>query len=237
MLEGLAASGKTDNRALGPKLELRRHFLRRFHGEAPPRVFDACQGSGLLWSHLRAEHPVARYWGVDVKPKRGRLAVDSARVLAQPDWDFDVIDCDTYGSPWVHWRSVLEQMPAHPVTVFLTIGWAGPAKPVDQFALEAVGLAPLIARLQRRGVRRPQSLLWKVSDIALDYCLAMSYAYSRGVIHAARTGSRSAWYYGVHLSPVPLAPDAGHLQTNAPASDLAVLRTAQSSHRKALLHE
>jgi hypothetical protein len=112
---------KTDNANLKSKLELRRHMLRRHHAAGDIRVFDCCQGSGVIWGRLRSEFPVVSYWGVDVKPKRGRLKIDSRRVVCQPNLRCNVIDIDTYGMPWDHWLGLLQNV-CEPTTVFLTIG-------------------------------------------------------------------------------------------------------------------
>lgn len=114
---------KTDNRSLEAKLELRRYFLGKYHADQPITVFDCCQGSGLIWSRLGQEFELDRYWGVDLKPKKGRLKVDSVRVLEQGVSE-NVVDIDTYGAPWKHWRALLVTL-SEPKTVFLTVGMAG----------------------------------------------------------------------------------------------------------------
>lgn len=114
-------STKTDNHNPAAKLALRRHFLRRYH-RRPPRVFDCFQGSGLLWLKLGSEFDLASYWGVDLKPKKGRLKIDSARVLEQRGWEADVVDLDAYGSPWTHWAHLVRTFEGQAVTVFLTVG-------------------------------------------------------------------------------------------------------------------
>jgi hypothetical protein len=111
---------KTDNHDPRAKLDLRRYFLRKYHADDPPRVLDCCQGGGVLWGTLRQEFSLASYWGLDLKPKKGRLELDSIRVLAQPGWTENVIDIDTYGSPWKHWVALLPNVQL-PATVFLTI--------------------------------------------------------------------------------------------------------------------
>jgi hypothetical protein len=110
-----------DNDNAKSKLDLRRHFLSTYHADGSARVFDCCQGSALIWSKLRKEFPIASYWGVDLKAKSGRLKIDSSRVLEQPGWKENVIDVDTYGSPWEHWTAILQNM-GESATVFLTIG-------------------------------------------------------------------------------------------------------------------
>ncbi len=111
---------KIDNSNLADKLGLRRYFLDRYHKGREIKVFDACQGRQVLWGILRKEYS-CRYWGVDTKKKKGRLKVNSERVLAEAGWDFDVIDVDTYGQPWRHWESIIKNG-SRDVTVFLTIG-------------------------------------------------------------------------------------------------------------------
>lgn len=134
-----------DNSTLAPKLLLRRYFLDRYHtGQGdPPNVLDCCQGERVIWSHLEKEYPLAGYWGVDEKYKKGRLQIDSARILAQPGWVQNVIDIDTYGSPWTHWVAMLTNANGRPLTVFLTIGRSGPGPKrakIPQVALNAMGL-------------------------------------------------------------------------------------------------
>lgn len=91
---------KTDNKDPSAKLELRRYFLRKYHAGEPIHVLDCCQATGFLWRTLRQEFPIASYWGLDLKPKKGRLQIDSTRVLEQNGWKQNVVDVDTYGSPW-----------------------------------------------------------------------------------------------------------------------------------------
>jgi hypothetical protein len=112
---------KTDNANLPAKLDLRRYFLRKYHADGTGRVMDCCAGSGRLWGTLRNEFVIASYWALDLKTKRGRLKVDSSRILAQRGWTENIIDIDTYGSPWTHWENMLPNITA-PTTAFLTIG-------------------------------------------------------------------------------------------------------------------
>lgn len=116
----MTAEAKKDNAYLAHKLALRRYFLDKYH-KNPPHVFDCCQGSQVIWTQLKSEYELKSYFGVDLKPRKGRLTIDSVRILDQPGWNFDVIDCDTYGSPFKHWNALLGQL-QKPTTVFLTIG-------------------------------------------------------------------------------------------------------------------
>ncbi len=157
----------TDNRALDAKVELRRHFVDRYHPVGTPiRIFDCCQGSGTVWNAVLPLFPERefRYWGVDVKPKAGRLKIDSARVLQQPGWKEDIVDIDTYGAPWKHWFGMLPNL-AQDITVFLTIGSVGVrTEKMDKLALQNMGLV-----FDRK---LPAGFEGKMTRMSVDYCLA-----------------------------------------------------------------
>ena len=114
-------SEKVDNKDPTAKLDLRRYFLRKYHADGTANVLDCCQGSALLWRKLRSEFDIRSYWGMDLKPKKGRLKLDSRKLLAQRGWSQNVVDIDTYGSPWSHWQGVMENA-IGPCSIFLTIG-------------------------------------------------------------------------------------------------------------------
>lgn len=184
---------KTDNHNPKVKLDLRRYFLRKYHADEPPRVLDCCQGSGLLWRRLREEFAVASYWGLDLKPQKGRLKLDSVRVLAQPGWDQNVIDVDTYGAPWKHWLALLENVQL-PATVFLTIGQnkmvggfqgAPPRELVDALNLPS---------------QLPPSIAAKLWDVGAKSLLAMGCVGRTMVAEAVEAVSDgNARYIGVRL--------------------------------------
>lgn len=202
---------KTDNRNLDAKLEVRRHFLRKYHSQpgAVVRVLDCCQGDGLIWDRLRSEFPVASYWGVDVKPKRGRLAVKSERVLAQPGWRQDVIDVDTYGTPWTHWLAMLPNLKRGPflrddvsgVTVFLTLGRGVNAPVLSKIEVDALGLGDLSLKL----TGSLSSLVTALSAMAPRYVLARASEHGLKVVEIAMTESKTGTtggggeYWGVRL--------------------------------------
>jgi hypothetical protein len=191
--------GKVDNDNFGAKLTLRRHFLRRYHvtpDGQPTRVFDACQATGQLWKALRGEFGV-QYFGVDLTPQKGRLKIDSTRVLATPGWSFDVVDVDTYGSPWAQWEQVLRHGRA-PVTVFLTIGSTMFSGSTDNVALRALGLGPVLHLI-------PPSLRRRFDELGVQYCLALCHRYGWRVVEALEAPrGRSARYLGVHLRPLSI---------------------------------
>jgi hypothetical protein len=181
---------KTDNSNLHAKLELRRYFLRKYHSNYPPRVLDCCQGEGIIWKHLRQEFQIAGYWGVDIKEKRGRLKIDSKRILQQAGWPQNVVDIDTYGSPWKHWMAMLPNVKKS-TTVFLTIGqWQ---MGTDSFILKALGLNKITV---------PPGIACKLHGLALTPLLTKAYDHDitlREAVEAVSIGR--VRYIGVHLEP------------------------------------
>lgn len=118
---------KQDNSNLSGKLALRRYFMSRYHAEGA-YVFDAFQGSGVIWpAHLLREFPNTRYWGVDVVPRKGRMAINCLKILRSKNLPFDVIDLDCYGFPWRYLSAVLKNI-NRPTTVFITLGSSGNMK-------------------------------------------------------------------------------------------------------------
>jgi hypothetical protein len=188
----LATQKKTDNADPRAKLDLRRYFLRKYHAQ-PPHVLDCCQGDGLLWQTLRREFTLSSYWGLDLKPKKGRLTIDSVRVLALPGRPHDVIDVDTYGSPWKHWKAILPQVD-RPTTVFLTMGQVSMG--VDRTIFGHLGLGDL---------QPPPGIARKLVSAALRYSLADAYRHGLRLVEAVEAlpaHPGSARYFGVRLEPV-----------------------------------
>lgn len=184
---------KTDNHNLATKLDLRRYFLRKYHSHIAPRVFDCCQGSGKIWGELSKDQPLGSYWGVDLKPKKGRIKIDSERVLAQPGWAFDVIDVDAYGSPWNHWAAILNHM-TEDVTVFLTVG------------LVRIGGGGKLSTIQKQvlgitGLKVPESICGKLHELSAKYLLAKTEEHGITIQECIEAfPSANARYIGVRLS-------------------------------------
>lgn len=197
----MRSHSKSDNAHLDGKLKLRRHFLDTYHAAGQPRVLDCCQATGLLWTQLRQEYKV-KYLGVDRVPEKGRLAIDSVRMLGTPNLPYDVIDVDTYGSPWRHYKTLLPNL-TRPTTVFLTLGWGngGGMSSVDGIVMQMVGLG-------RASRLPPKALQWRLDRFAVDACLSMSYLYGVRIIEAREVvpSSKNARYFGLHLNPTARAP-------------------------------
>ncbi len=186
---------KTDNAKLNSKLALRRYFLGKYHASKATggtRVIDACCGDGVIWKALRAEGiELASYLGLDVQRKRGRLSMDSVRLLAQPGWQADILDIDTYGSPWKHYNAALPNVPG-PLTVFLTIGQLRLAG-TDSTIPQALGLGSL---------KPPRTILRRLHDLALRYCLTMCQDHDLALIEAIEAPrAPHARYIGLRLEP------------------------------------
>ena len=182
---------KTDNHNPKVKLDLRRRMLDIYHVINPPHVFDCCQGSSVMWSQLRSEYLLASYWGVDLKPKKGRMKIDSNRILSQPGGNFDLIDVDTYGSPWKHWTSILKNS-QKPCTVFLTIGSTMHKGSTDKECLRVLGLGEL---------RIPESFCRKLDSLSFDAMLAQASQYGTIVNAIEAVSIGNARYVGLRFDP------------------------------------
>ena len=187
---------KTNNANLVSKLLIRRYFLDMFHAGKEFRIFDACQGEKVLWNTLQKDYRCI-YWGVDQKPKPGRMKIDSTRILEQPGWDFDVIDIDTHGHPWNQWLSLLPNI-SRPVTVFLTIGTirAGGNGGVGKSVLR------IAAPKFRTGVMIPLGIMGSLAPFFATRMLAQAFKYGLEISYAAESSSSSnARYLGIRLEP------------------------------------
>lgn len=192
----MAKGVKTDNHNPAAKLALRRHFLGKYHGDGAASVLDCCQGGGLIWGVLRREFIVPNYWGIDLKPKKGRLKLDSVRVLQQPGWSQNIIDIDTYGSPWKHWLAMLPNI-VRPTTVFLTLGQlqTGTVGSVGDAAIKAAGLTFPTLKL-------PQAFHVKLRDTFPSFALGQASLFGIMIIEALEAVSNgNARYFGLRLEP------------------------------------
>jgi len=147
-----------DNKHIKSKLLLRRYFLDKYGGGT---VIDACAGSSVIWSKLRKEYDV-NYWAIDVKKKKGRHTVDSARILALPDTVCNVLDIDTYGSPWEHLLAYVDHATS-PFTCFLTVGSKAYAKQ-QITAMRYAGLPP----------KTPPGFQRGLADLITDSCITLA---------------------------------------------------------------
>lgn len=186
-----------DNVGINAKLDLRREYLKN-RTSGPLDVLDCCQGSKLIWGTLQKEFHLRTYFGVDVKKQRGRIKVDSSRILAQRGWHWNVIDVDTYGSPWNHFVSIVQNATL-PVTVFLTIG-----KP--NWAIMSGGNHTFFQFPDHT----PQSLRGAI-PFRLDVAFALDYAQKHGTVESASEAEHNgaARYLAVRYKPrVPNGDDS-----------------------------
>ncbi len=180
---------KTDNSNLDSKLFLRRYFLDKYH---PDNVIDCCQGSRVIWNLLSAEYQ-CKYLGVDIKPKKGRLRVNSLKLLSSQNLPFDVFDVDTYGSPWAHWEKILQNRRSS-ATVFLTFGQVRiGGGTLDKKLIQALGLSSITDIA-------PKSLLASLSDYAVPYLIRTAENYGFEIVDCKEsTRSKNARYIGVRI--------------------------------------
>ena len=196
-------TAKQDNSNLAAKLMLRRHFLEAYHADGSANVLDCCQGNGVLWARLRNEFRTAGYWGLDVKPSKGRLKLASERVLAQPGWPQNVVDIDTYGSPWALWLAMLPNV-TKDTTVFLTVGRRGIAnknltpKSLTDDEAKAIGFG---IDLYRLGGKQLQTYFGsKIAALADAYLLARLFEHDLEAVEAVEVvGGTATRYIGIRL--------------------------------------
>lgn len=191
---------QTDNHNLAAKLALRRHALRAWGTRRPLRVLDCFAGGQVIWTTLRAEFPVAEYLSFDLKPRRGRLKLDSLRFLTDQRWAHTIIDLDAYGSPWSHWVQVLRRGRA--CLVFLTIGSRNNGAGT-RIARDALEVAQIPAEL-------PFGLHCGLLGTVNERCLAACFRFGlrpRSAFEAPNPGG-NARYLAVHLEPAPRHPIA-----------------------------
>jgi hypothetical protein len=190
------------------KVALRRYFLETYHKDEPIRVFDCCQGEGAIWGKLRTEFPVAEYWGVDnakEKLRAGRLVIDSKRILAQGVRQ-NVIDVDTYGSPWKHWLALLAaRNDSATLTVFLTFGRGTFGSGWDDAMVDSLGL-----RFKR--LTLPDGLIAKVCSVSgIQHCLGRAGEFGYKIVDCREAiphrdfkvevgHARKARYFGVRIA-------------------------------------
>jgi hypothetical protein len=187
---------RKDNGKLEAKLTLRRYMLDRWHSGGDIRVFDACQGSGVIWKKMRNWYKLTSYWGVDLKKKSGRLQADSVELLSRglPE---NVIDVDAYGSPWAHWEALLRTT-KQPRTVFLTIGEFGVRqRPLSRAEARLLGIEPFFQEMPERLKLR---LARTSSEQLISLAEVMGFKIDE-VVEADR--GKTARYIGVRLSPLP----------------------------------
>lgn len=173
-------------------MQLRRHLLRQAEFKGPISVLDCFSGGEVIWNTLRTEFEVGEYLALDVKPKRGRLKMDSLRYLQNQEWTHDVIDLDAYGSPWRHYFEVAKRR--RPAVVFLTIGntlW----KQQQSEALEFLGL---------KNLEVPSAIQAQLAELVLETCLAAPFDFGLKITGAAEANNPggSARYLGVILRSV-----------------------------------
>lgn len=152
----------------------------------------------MIWGRLKTEFDLGAYWGVDLKRRAGRLKYDSAEIVASKGFDYDVIDVDTYGSPWKHWKAITAHL-CGSLTVFLTVGnvlFGGPGKN----ALEKIGLSRF---------KIPPGLLRALGENILEFQLgaALEDGWTIERAEEALPRGQTARYIGVRMSrEKPQAP-------------------------------
>ena len=137
---------KTDNRSLGLKLAIRRQAIYA-SGLRGLRVLDLFAGEGRIWRELRQEFKVSAYTPVDKAPRLAgtlKMNIDARTVQAFDMRQFNAVDIDTYGEPWILWQDIFPRI-ARKTVVFLTCGIARGGgrpggRPISLCARRALGI-------------------------------------------------------------------------------------------------
>lgn len=146
-----------------------------------------------MWAALKKEFALSTYWAADLKHKKGRMKIDSVALCQQVGLKQNVIDVDTYGSPWKHWEAICQNI-TRPTTVFLT--WGQQRQGVDSVLGKAVGL-------DRLTIKPPQTCFLFLSRWCLPYLLGLALQRSRVIeCKEMETSSTTARYFGVRLEPL-----------------------------------
>jgi hypothetical protein len=119
------------DKTLPIRLALRRAALDQWLKDVDLRVLDLGAGPGMIWETLSTERRVAVYCPVDKKPQfPGTLKYDvtPATLGALDPARYNVIDFDTFTSPWESWGwlALLIQWPTLVVLTDATTAKSGP---------------------------------------------------------------------------------------------------------------
>jgi hypothetical protein len=132
---------KTDNRSLRLKIEIRTKALAAA-GLTHVRVLDLCAGEGDIWREMRKHVDVTSYVPVDRKPRAfGSIKGEALTIARAIDLTmFDVIDVDTYGSPWEIWLNLAQRIRSREV-VCLTHGTTSQGGgDISKFEMKILGI-------------------------------------------------------------------------------------------------
>jgi hypothetical protein len=182
---------KRNNSNLGIKLRLREHFLDRYHADKSPIIFDACCADSVLWNTLKKRYKF-KYWGVDKRRLSSDiLKIDSTRILSMDGWDFDIIDIDTWGSPFSQWFQILPRI-TKPITVFLTIGSTMHHGCATKEMMPAAGLGELTRYM-------PESFGLSLSPHLIDVALGRIYSHGLKAVECLQGKSGNMTYVGIRM--------------------------------------
>lgn len=170
-------------------MDLREYMLGRLKpGFA---VLDCCQGDMVIWRRLRQRFE-CRYTGLDVKPAPHRLVIDSVRIVETSAAWYDVIDVDTYGSPWKHYAHICAKNPKKPQVVFLAVGIVKVmGVNFDHLASESLGIKWWMPSVLGTWICHEQ-------EQAIIHAMANQHGRKIKELYAAEPG-KHARYYGVVL--------------------------------------
>lgn len=140
----MSPSNRTDNRDLRLKLAIRRWTIAAAGLGPDLRVLDLCAGEGHIWQVLRKEYRLSSYTPCDRNPRMpGTIKGDAERLVESFDLSlFDVIDVDTWGSPWEIWLRLSGRVRQRTAILLThgTRGVAGSGPAMSLIELDALGI-------------------------------------------------------------------------------------------------
>jgi len=181
---------QVDNGMLGAKLDLRRWLIQRVLEEGKGlHVLDCCAGDRVLWKRLEREWKPDSYVGLDIKRKPAPvLKADSVRWLRSMPLKATLVDVDTYGEPWKHWRTLLRANWTHDrIGVCLTMGNGGKAMgALGNAALKALGIPTTWRK------RLPPACDAR-REAAVDACMYLAVELGCTVLDTREAGGANRW--------------------------------------------
>lgn len=197
-----------DNTGFMSKVKLRRHMLNKHFGKDEFGVLDACEGDGHVWTVLKEEFNLSKHLGIDLKEKKGRLAVDSVDFLGEANIaSFDVFDLDAYGSPFPMYEAALSNL-AKPAIFFLTFGSVGVGfSALSRHMAEVSKFFPdtldfQFSKTLLNGYIVPPGIFHKVRNLTVPYCINRCEEHGFAVTDFCEvTSSATTRYFGIRVAP------------------------------------
>jgi len=156
----------SDSQQFKAKVDLRLKLLRQY-AEAGHKlnVMDCCAGKRAIWKQIGQKVDLDSYMGFDIMASEvNNIICDSIRWLKDVGISGNVVDVDTYGLPWTHYRAIYQaKWPESEILVFLTAS-LGCESGLTTGELEAIGIPD-----DWRG--QLPTISWELRDAVVAACI------------------------------------------------------------------